>query len=130
MIIQKITRVAASGLIGAALVGAMAAPAHAQSSRPVTVLVHPDTLTRTVPYADLSLTTREGRRTLMRRVDVAVDDVCPEYDKATGQFYTELAECKHFAWAGAQPQIDRAFDRALSGETLSAATAVISVAGQ
>jgi UrcA family protein len=105
-------------------------PFPANSTRPVNVLAHTDTVTRIVPYGDLSLATRKGRRTLMRRVDVAVDQVCPEYDKTSGQFYTEIAECKHFAWTGASPQIKQAFDRALSGETLSAATSVIAVAGQ
>ena len=123
---RKSASIGAVRFIGLLLIvsNALPIPVRAQSARhPVTVLGHREDInTRIVPYGDLSLTTREGRKTLMRRVEVAVDQVCPEYDAATGQWYTEIAECKHFAWMGAQTQINNAFALAVAGGTsLSAA---------
>ena len=53
-------------LIATSLAGAATAPAQAQSNQsPVTVLGHPETLTRIVPFGDLALATTAGQRSLV-----------------------------------------------------------------
>jgi hypothetical protein len=64
----------------------------------------------------------------MGRVDVAVDQVCPDLDEY-GDFY-DVADCKHFAWVGAQAQINLALDRALAGEPMGMSALVITAAAR
>ncbi len=65
--------------IATSLAGAATAPAQAQSNQsPVTVLGHPETLTRIVPFGDLALATTAGQRSLVHRVSSAVREVCPD----------------------------------------------------
>lgn len=112
----------AAGFIGTALVLAVAYPAHAGqpiSQKPVTVIAKKDTMTERVPYGDLVLTSREGRRLLYHRVDAAVRTVCPDQDEE-GYTYDQQG-CKDFAWAGARPQIRRAIDRAQLGPSFGMA---------
>ena len=64
--------------------------------------------TRRVSYRDLNLASMEGERILVRRVKVAVREVCP-FNSGSGRIDRE---CRDFAWNGAKPQIDRAVLRA------------------
>jgi UrcA family protein len=114
----------AAGFIGTALLIVAASPAHSQP--PVEVVAHKDALTRVVPYGDLSLASQTGRKILVRRVGLAVREVCPEYDVA-GVLY-DVQGCRKFAWKGARPQIDRAIDRAMSGSSLAMAITIQSAA--
>jgi UrcA family protein len=122
---RKMACFGAAAFLGTLVIGAAATPLHAQE-RPVTVTARPDQLTRVVPYGDLSLATKQGRHILMHRVDVAVDQVCPQMDEFLGRL--DDAYCKHFAWAGARPQIRRAFDSALAGQPMAMSALVITVA--
>jgi UrcA family protein len=105
----------AAGLLGILLVVATTAPALGQSyQQPVTVYAHRTTpLTERVPYGDLALATKAGRAELTHRVGLAVGRVCPDVDD-DGTSY-DVDGCKNFAWAGAWPQMKRAFALAKSG---------------
>jgi len=105
----------AAGFIGTALLIVAASPAHSQP--PVDVIAQKGGMTRVVHYGDLSLATQKGRQTLVRRVGYAVGQVCPSYDD--GWVLYDVDGCKKFAWKGARPQIRRAFDRALSGSSMT-----------
>ena len=71
-------------LIATSLAGAATAPAQAQSNQsPVTVLGHPEALTRIVPFGDLALATTAGQRSLVHRVSSAVREVCPDSSYGT-----------------------------------------------
>jgi UrcA family protein len=121
---RKMACIGAAGFIGTALVLAAASPVHSQSfsHQPVTVQGHRDSITRIVPYGDLALTSDQGRRILMRRVDAAVTQVCPDFDEQ-GSVY-DVPACQDFAWAGARPQIKRAFDNARSGALVAMSIAI------
>jgi UrcA family protein len=105
----------AAGFIGTALLIVAASPAHGQP--PVEVIAQKGGMTRVVHFGDLSLATQKGRNTLVRRVGYAVGQVCPDY--ADGWVIYDVDGCKKFAWKGARPQIRRAFDRALSGSSMT-----------
>jgi len=105
----------AAGFIGTALLIVAASPAHGQP--PVEVIAEKGGMTRVVHFGDLSLATQKGRNTLVRRVGYAVGQVCPDY--ADGWVIYDVDGCKKFAWKGARPQIRRAFDRALSGSSMT-----------
>ena len=65
--------------VGAAVAATLGgATAIAESTqRPVVVVAEPEpATTRRVSYADLDLATRDGERTLQRRVRTAVNQVC------------------------------------------------------
>lgn len=96
-------------------------------TRPLTIVAHrPEpTLTRIVPYGDLSLATKEGKKVLMHRVGMAVTEVCPAVDE-NGEALDVFA-CENFAWDGARPQIHNAVQQALAGGiTTTAAIAIVS----
>jgi len=57
-------------------------------------------------------------------VSYAVKDVCP-ITADDGAWY-DSEGCRKFAWRGARPQIQLAFDRAISGSSL-AMTSTISI---
>jgi UrcA family protein len=82
---------------------------------PVFVTAPHEVVTRHVSYADLNLASAPGERTLERRVGSAVADLCNE---ATGgndggvQYKLSMISCSGEAWTSAQPQIDRAIQRA------------------
>jgi len=114
----------AAGFIGTALLIVASTPAHSQP--PVEVIGQKSANTRIVHYGDLSLATQAGKRQLFRRVGYAVKEVCPEAD---GGVLYDLDGCKKFAWRGARPQIQSAFDRAMSGSSL-AMTITITSAGK
>jgi UrcA family protein len=118
---QKAAFRGAAGLISAALLFA-AGPA--RSEPPVEIIAKPS-LTRHVPYGDLSLATKSGQRMLYRRVGLAVGEVCPPTDD-DGNWY-DVQDCRNFAWRGARPQIRRAFDQALSGSSMAMTSITISV---
>ena len=91
---------------------AIASPAFSQG-REVIVKAAPkdDIPRRYVTYSDLNLVHPAGLKTLNRRVNSAVRDVCRESVGPNADFYLEMG-CRSFAWDGARPQIDRAVMRA------------------
>ena len=122
----------AFGMCGAVLVTAAsiiitAAPIHARSPEPVTVLGHrSDIVTRHVSYADLNLTLAADRSTLKGRVGFAVDDVCNEAVGYAGRW--EFNGCTYAAWTNVRPQmanaVQRAREIALTGKSSIAAAAI------
>ena len=121
----KYVRVPAT-LVGALIVLTGAASSEARSNQqPVTVLGHSDALTRVVSFSDLPLATREGQRTLERRVSYAVGEVCPDGTKI-GSWY-DVDDCKAFAWRGAHAQMRAAVGLARTGQ-LVAMSIVVSAA--
>lgn len=110
-----------------------ASPAFGRNG-PIFVTAAPpeDVVVRHVGYADLNLAVDAGQRTLNRRVDVAVTDLCNEAmggNDGSSSFKYSIKRCSNGAWADARPQIERAVQRsrelALTGKTAIAATALI-----
>jgi UrcA family protein len=126
--LRKLACMCAAGFIGTLLFAASIDSVQAQTvSHPVTVMAErPNILTRVVPFGDLSLSTAHGRHVLVQRVSLAVNEVCPELDEYGTPL--DLADCQHFAWAGARPQIRTAFDAARSGAPLAMSITITSVA--
>jgi UrcA family protein len=102
---------------------------------PVVVTAPHDMVTRHVSFADLNLASAPGERALNRRVESAVADLCNE---ATGgndggtQYKYSMIRCSGEAWNSAQPQIDRAVQRAheiaaTGSSSIAAAALVISL---
>lgn len=105
-----------------------AAPAAAQSRQLVVTAPSEDVLPkREVKYADLNLTAKTHQATLARRVRAAVRDVCEESYGRMPPHHRDQ-ECRATAWNGAEPQIDRAIQRArdiaMTGESSIAAAAI------
>jgi UrcA family protein len=109
---RKLVCISAAALVGTMLVSATALVAKTQTYRPVVIEKHIDQI-RYVSFADLSLTTREGKHTLYHRVGVAVREVCPGVD--SDGFGYDIGYCEDFAWDGARPQIRRAIKAARTG---------------
>jgi len=120
MILEKLVGTAAV----AAAASAISTTAAVAQQADVVVEKHLSPVTRYVPYADLSLSTKEGRKSLYHRVGQAVDQVCPDFDEE-GRAY-DTSGCIKFAWEGAYPQIGRAIKDAQSGK--SAMSAAITIA--
>ena len=93
---------------------AIAVPAVARDPKPV-VVTGPESdenvVRRYVGYRDLNLATSVGETILVKRVRVAVRDVCDEAIGAPSHD-SELMNCRGESWRGAKPQIDRAVLRA------------------
>ena len=111
---------------------ALPVPVRAQSVRyPATVVGHPeDSNARMVPYGDLSLTTKQGRGQLTHRINVAIDEVCPDPDSEGKIAAYDVKGCKDFAWMAAQSQIKNAVARAVAGDTSLSAAIEISAAAR
>ena len=58
--------------------------------------------------ADLDLTTAKGRSTLDRRLNTAVDQVCPGREPFPSRYWTANAKCRSVAAKGARQQRGRA----------------------
>ena len=86
-----------------------------------------DQIRRTVSYRDLNLATSIGERTLNRRVDAAVANLCVEAIGAVPNDTLEM-KCQHHSWEGARPQIAQAVERAkqlaATGKSSMAAVAI------
>ena len=103
-------------------------------SGPITVTAQPpeNLVVRHVTYADLNLASAAGGKTLNRRVDVAVGDLCNEAtggNDGSNDFKFSMMRCSGEAWESARPQIaaavQRARDLAFTGTSKLAATAII-----
>jgi UrcA family protein len=98
-------------------VGGLFGVATPASGKVPIVVTAPDenVVARHISYADLNLASATGERTLIRRVDGAVGDLCLE---ATGgndgsfSFKSNMMKCDNRAWGEARPQIARAVQRA------------------
>lgn len=97
----------------AALVGGVAAsviflssPATAQESPIVVTAPGAATNIERVPVHDLNLASRQGERTMYRRVSNAVERVCL-HDKGSwyGMTKPDFITCTEGAWRGARPQM-------------------------
>jgi UrcA family protein len=110
--------------VGAALAASMCAQVASSLAKPVKPVViskRVDPMVRYVSYADLSLTSREGKRLLIHRVYEAVDEVCPvrlPADPVDGTTDYDRHDCQDGAWAGARPQIRKAIRAASFGAPL------------
>ena len=110
----------------------LVAPPASGKSPPIVVTAPDDyVVVRHISYADLNLASATGERTLNRRVDGAVSDLCLD---ATGgndgsfSFKSNMMKCDNRAWGEARPQIARAVQRAhdiaSTGTSSIAATAI------
>lgn len=113
---EKLTSLLAACAI-TALGLALAAPAVAAPSPVVVTATSEDIPVRYVSYRDLNLAQADGEKRLVRRVSSAVKSVCIESsggDPAPRAALNRLKmnDCRDYAWAGAQPQIERAVQRA------------------
>lgn len=116
MDVRKMACMGAAAFVGSLLLTATVS--FAQPGRPVVVEKHLDATTRYVPFTDLSLTTKEGKRALYHRVDVAVQEVCPPVEDGGFNLY-DVDYCRLTAWDGARPQISQAIRSAQSGAALA-----------
>lgn len=86
-----------------------------------------DQIRRTVSYRDLNLVTTVGAQTLHRRVDRAVQSLCVEAVGAVANEELEM-KCAKSSWAGANPQVEQAIERAkqlaATGKSTIAAVAI------
>ena len=101
-------------------------PANAKS-KPVIVTAQREVPTRQVGYRDLNLAAFQDRKILIRRVDLAVGEVCAEANGTLAQVDHDSA-CRAIAWKGARPQIARAIDRATRLAANGGAPALASLA--
>ena len=116
---RQLACIGAAAFVGSLLVTATASMA--KNSQPVVIEKHIDPLTRYVSFADLSLTSKEGKHLLYRRVGQAVDEVCPlslSSDEAEFAVTYDRLYCKDYAWQGARPQIRKAIRAAEVGTPL------------
>jgi UrcA family protein len=127
---RKMLPMGAAIIVGVLSGGAATTPVNAQAhSSPVTVVApRSESLTRIVPYGDLSLATKAGRRVLFHRVSIAVREVCPILDTDGTPLNSD--SCMDFAWAGARPQMKRAFEAAISGAPVLTAIEITSTLGR
>jgi UrcA family protein len=100
---------------------------------PILVTATPpeEVVVRHVSFADLNLLVEAGQRTLNRRVDVAVTDLCTEANggnDGSTAFKYSMKRCSIGAWNDARPQIARAVQRsqelASTGQSAIAAAAL------
>ena len=109
-------------------VGVSIAPAIA--SEPVTVTAIPEDARRAiVKFGDLNLTSSSGQNRLMRRVSVAVRNVCAP-DTSSLLDFRNYNTCKVVAWTDARPKIASAIERAQFDGGLAAATMTITIAAR
>jgi UrcA family protein len=105
-------------LAAVAAIGWQALPSIAQAGEPgldtdshgpLVVQTHAahDVLERRVPYRDLDLSEPAGRETLFRRIDTAVEQVCPETDTRNLRMIASQRECETAAYAQAMAQVDK-----------------------
>jgi UrcA family protein len=131
-IFEPSTRLLAfAGAVAIGVSGFVVAQPAIANERPVVVVASPDIVTRRISYADLNLASSPGEATLNSRVGRGIKSLCLE---ATGgddrSFLTNIArmKCSKTAWDQADPQIERAVQRArdiaLTGASPIAAVAL------
>lgn len=98
----------------AVTVGVFAATAPAAAKqRPIVVTATAEEIPiRLVSYRDLNLAKAHDEKVLISRVRFAARDVCTESVRYDTAFGTEFSACRNQAWRGAEPQIERAVERA------------------
>lgn len=125
----KALSLCAAVLATAAGVAVAVAPANAQS-RSVVITAPIEAPIRLVSFRDLDLDASRDRKTLMRRVDHAVGEVCADLDIKLAEGEQDVA-CRNLAWRNARPQIARAISGgrklAMNGNVTSLAAAGIVV---
>ena len=117
MINRRISRSLRVAFLGTAVLMAPLTAIGAQSRiQPVTVTAQHDPFTRIVPFGDLSIGTKGGKHELLHRVDLAVSEVCPDFDDWG---WYDQHSCAHRAWEGAWPQIRSALNASGTGAALA-----------
>ena len=123
----KALSLCAAVLATAAGVAVAVAPANAQS-RSVVVTAPIEAPIRLVSFRDLNLEASRDRKTLMRRIDRAVGEVCADLGTTLAVGEQDVA-CRNLAWRNARPQVARAFaggrELAMNGNMASLAAAGI-----
>lgn len=114
-----------AALFAAALIALAAStgPASAAQDRDVTILaptLPSDVLVRVVRYGDLNLASAAGQARLERRVQTAVDAVCPAGFVLDLGAAAHANACKVAAYEDARSQMDEVIARARSGQLASA----------
>jgi UrcA family protein len=131
----KLISMAAATAITAGGLVFMTPPAAGKAPIVVTAPDPADVVTRHIGYADLNLASQVGERTLNRRVDGAVNNLCSEaMGGDDGSMATKIAErrCYNSGWNQARPQIVRAVQRAqdinsTGSSSLAAAAITLSI---
>jgi UrcA family protein len=97
----------------AVMISAVAAGSAASRPREVVVTGQSgDGIARAVEYRDLNLARAEGEHALTRRVQGAVNKVCDELVGHHMGYMEPMASCQSQSWQSAQPQVERAVQRA------------------
>lgn len=99
----------------AAMLMAMPAAVPASAAGPKSVVVtgtSDELVTRQVRYRDLDITSAQGERELIERVHFAVNSVCHEAVGGRVGYLRQTMSCQARSWSSAQPQIERAVERA------------------
>ena len=110
-------------LLAASAAAAVAQPPE-EKVKPVVVVAEEASPTRHVSFVDLNLANASGKRTLERRVRLAVDDVCGEALGPSPIFYAKQA-CFLETWHQTKPQMASAFERARNMTTNGLAGAAV-----
>jgi len=128
--------VAAAVALTAGGILALAGPARGKSPQTYVVTApSPDTVSRHITYADLNLASSAGQSTLVHRVRYGVSDLCNEVtggNDGSNTYKVHVMTCSTSAWNQANPQIERAVQRAreiasTGSSTIAAAALTISV---
>jgi UrcA family protein len=111
--IARFNRTAMAILAGVAASPFVAMPAAAQDEQVVVRGLPEGTKMRMVPFRDLNLRRIADLNILNERVERAVRDVCDFESRRDRLTETEsYTRCANAAWAGAHPQVHRAYLRA------------------
>lgn len=117
----------AAGVMTIATMGVTLAPAEAQGGLTV-VGQRQNVPVAKVRYGDLDLASAAGERRLWSRIALAIDSVCPAFDRHSLDDAEAIRACRTTAKASADPQAAAAISRDRSGGSgLVAASAVITI---
>jgi UrcA family protein len=99
--------------LSAVIVTGLAASPVGARPNPVTVTGSvSDVVRHMVDYRDLNLASADGERAFVQRVKFAVNDVCLEAIGGRVGYLKPTLACQAATWRGAQPQVERAVQRA------------------
>ena len=109
--LAHLNRTAVAVLAGVAVIAFSTAPAAAQDNDVVVRGLPEGTKSQLVSYRDLNLRRIADLNILNKRVERAVRDVC-DFEPRDRMDPESYQKCADVAWAGARPQIHRAYLRA------------------
>jgi UrcA family protein len=102
----------AAGIATIVTLGAAISPALARPSDVVVTAQRDEVPVAIVAYGDLDLVSDSGRQALHARVNRAVKSLCPIQGIMQLSQQSAAKSCRSVAWLSADPQIERALQRA------------------